>query len=652
MSLIAPNSVINLYENVKITDKQQLAFSSATAQLNYFLGHKKVQVQQATYFRHRRNRLRLQVTMAVAETCNYLSFINPSFESVAFYARIVDVEYVNNNTTEIEYVIDWFQTYMFSMTYLSSVIGREHLSQADFVKAEANPFDPSILEFQTTETALPTREMEKYYDKVNLQLNNTVNGDCINFPNTLYGYSIVLQVSNWDTSEISTSAMNDFEALFTDIITPDGKITKFQNDTNYGSADDKHHRAIPMPYYFYSISMNYLTISSGENRYDKMVENMQSALNFLTIHGAVSNVLGVYYIPTAIYYNFMYPMKHFINPLLIYPREYACVNKKLRTFPYQYIRVVNNEGDVKELRFEDFYTVIGDGTETVETPVAQLEYISTLDGTPSVSVVPVLYKVNFGWNINERIDNHNIPQLAYSTDAYLSFLSNQYQKTVGNLTMRKQVTDAMNWVKAGTSTAKAGLQLGFENADGIGTASKAYNEGMNAFLTQVEKNEARAALDITNPNAANSIASGDFTNSFFANTKPAYISDEYHAGCTNGTLLFHLRDTSEDPKAIGGAGVFTVYRVCMRDEYIKLYDDYFTMYGYTSNRLGVPRICNFIKGSTDPTQIPHFVVNADGDNSTYVKTDNMKVYSPSKEASDFVEQMFNNGMTFLKGDDL
>lgn len=65
-------------------------------------------------------------------TANYLSFVNSGVGSVGservFYAFITAVDYINNNTIQITYSIDWIQTYLFEFDLGECYVEREHVN--------------------------------------------------------------------------------------------------------------------------------------------------------------------------------------------------------------------------------------------------------------------------------------------------------------------------------------------------------------------------------------------------------------------------------------------------------------------------------------------------------------------------------------------
>ena len=140
MSYIAPNSDIVLCTNVPLDNSYDhtLTFASLAAQFTYFASKAYKTVTANSYQRAMKNTLRIACTMDEAVRCNYLFFTNKSFENKTFYAFITGWEYVNNNTTEITYEIDVFQTFFFNIDIKPSFVEREH-SNSDVIGANLVP---------------------------------------------------------------------------------------------------------------------------------------------------------------------------------------------------------------------------------------------------------------------------------------------------------------------------------------------------------------------------------------------------------------------------------------------------------------------------------------------------------------------------------
>lgn len=166
--VIQPDSTITLYSGVDIGTDMQLAFSRDDKQSAYFTSKVKKAYVRCTTVKDKIGVVRVaikpmgqagsdEITGHDLAECNYMSFINQSFDNKVIYCYIVDYKYLNNETAEIYYMIDYWQTWMFDVDFQDMYIDREHLSASDWSKIEANPYDKTVPQM-ITEEPLPTPE--------------------------------------------------------------------------------------------------------------------------------------------------------------------------------------------------------------------------------------------------------------------------------------------------------------------------------------------------------------------------------------------------------------------------------------------------------------------------------------------------------------
>lgn len=170
--VIQPNTDITLYTGVDIGTCQQLAFSSLNKQRAYFQSKILKQYVNCTVVKEKIGVIKVavkpvgqagtgEITGAELASANYMSFINPSFDNKTIYCYIVDYAYLNNETAEIRYMVDYWQTWLFDVTFDPMYIDREHLSQADWNTVEDNPYDPSVPQMLTGEPLPVAKGYEK-----------------------------------------------------------------------------------------------------------------------------------------------------------------------------------------------------------------------------------------------------------------------------------------------------------------------------------------------------------------------------------------------------------------------------------------------------------------------------------------------------------
>lgn len=623
MGLIVPSSTITLYSNIRIGAGEEIAFPSVASQKAYFAKHKVTEVTNCTYVR-RTGTIKLELLTSVVAQCNFISFTNPAFENKTFYAKIVDYSYINNVTTEIAYEIDYFQTFMFDVTYETSNILRQHISEAGWNKANANPWvrDAQTVELFTSENLSIGKDLEKM----------AVEGENCYVKRGESPFWIVLSISDFDTSEIESY--------------PDW-LTKFDcyllsNGENYCSSkyksilewDARQMLYVPKCTGVYGIARDGL--ESGR---------LKDVLDWLTVNNFTHNILGIFFVGSSDLRSFFKggttelagEVINITPPAVGYGED-----PKLYTFPFCYLRIITSEGETKEYRFEYFKQ------ENGQTKV-DFRYVFALDGNAFASVVPENYRIFYNdenvANVGERIDIRAIPQLGYTTDAFLAFIGSQYQATFSNMTtMEKGVQSVKNSVPGlAVQGAIAGIGEVANFASGMG-AKGALVQSVNS-ISNIFQQGMEIGQQADKFNELKKVRKGneDFSD-VFGPASEVYANDQYHP-ISNGGYLSHYATRN-------GATSFIIQTVTLDPMIFNLYNTYFQFYGYASNKIGIPRICNFIKGQTEDWAVPHWVTFAEGEKRTYCKTQQMRVIAPMDVVSDYIENLFDMGVSFLKGDEM
>ena len=521
---IQPDSTVTLYGGVDIdmTSGVQIAFSSIANQRAYFAS-KLVQSTVNCTTVKKTGALRLEVAGSVVKNCNYLSFVNPSFDNKVWYARITDYNYVNNECTEISYLIDFWQTFMFDVDYEPCGVARQYLNETDYAKAVANPYDPSIYAFQTDEGLPYGKSLEPRTYNYRMYKDNS--------DQTFYDGEYVLHcqeytteagvlddMSDADTYAIISLAPVDFEELpdgaesnWEDIlyqIEARGGFTILPDAFSYFTTHSvnplvrvEHHlwQAFPHPYYIIAIPI------AAKDTYneDYLINKL---LNLLTTWNAVSQIISIYgakkYIidsfgvsnrtgdfdwnsPRANYRSSYYRRNISGNP------NYVPHCQKLYLAPYSYIRVETPSGDTKEYQYENFSRVIANP----DSPI-RFTYMSNLNNSLSTILAPNNYKAILGlsdnititgiimtpsetcnMNLLERIEITDHPQIPFNTDGYLTFLSSQCMNLIGSHTIDMEVQLAQKqYSGVASAVSEIGQVFNPSNAAYVGEREK---EGVN-----------------------------------------------------------------------------------------------------------------------------------------------------------------------------
>lgn len=133
---VEPNSTVYLMKNVPLdpTYQHTVLFASRENQAAVMLTYTEAGLifENQSYQRHGRGYLRVAKNVGELLNCNYMMFRNYNSETLAydrwFYAFVTDVEYVNEATTLVRYEIDIMQTWLFDYQLDPVFVEREHSS--------------------------------------------------------------------------------------------------------------------------------------------------------------------------------------------------------------------------------------------------------------------------------------------------------------------------------------------------------------------------------------------------------------------------------------------------------------------------------------------------------------------------------------------
>lgn len=694
---IVPDSTITLYAGVEISEGEQLAFSSRANQALYF-NTKQVLVVNNCTMNKKNGRLRVPGSFALISTCNYMSFINPSMDNKVVFGRIVDYFYINNECCEIVYVIDYFQTWCFDVTFKESYIEREHLSEEDYQKSITNPYDPTIYEFKTLESLPVGKDIEKPYYNFNggdgiycastieneLGLDSSVGTLLIfsgvslkNADNSVVSSTAPSAVLlekllkcvygsvTWNGLTVTASTKQDtmsffritealstyFNAAYTINVGQYGLALTEMGD-KWGNLSLSGAALMPLSNNRINTPVSYVYIDGSDSRHDKLISEL---LNWFIDNSCEEAILGLYPISNgmiAFSSTIVDPdtdERGAIAVSLNTAASQQVENTKLDLYPFAYYRILNPAGDTCEVRIENFKSAQdGDASCTFGLCLDITE-------TPNLLVAPKDYEIqnaspyNSSSNLNLRAGMvfSQFPTLPYATDSFRSQIASVANNIIGNNTIdynyelqQKQLDVKRQDVNTLFNAIDAIKSVG--NSEYVGAAKGFMNTAFDVQQTEISAN--RYANELNMRNEAERVLSGNNDNAIYNNfkyTKPAYACNEYHQINGDGVINFN-NFSFED---------IIIMRVAMNPVILQQYDKYFSRFGYTSGRCGIVRVVNFMNGSTSDDELPHWSI-VDGKEATYVKTHNLRVDNAMLPVSQAIEQLFNQGCLFYKGDDI
>lgn len=547
MAYIAPNSTIKLLRNVPLEKDyiNTLYFASASAQATYFNSTAKYTLTAQSYQRANKGVCRVNYKVEDLYDCNYMMFQNTSFGTKWFYAFITSVDYVNNVTSDVHYEIDVMQTWAFEMSLTQCFVEREHSATdniGDNLVAEPVDIGEVVFNYYTKISA----ELDKYAILMVVAKDTEsapsapISGNVIN--KVFTGCKIfVTAPTSLGVTELNAKLQIDYAQYPDNVLAlymcpvlalPKNPIDQYGQTSPYWLTDDEYQ----------SLVQNCKEYSLGGDG-DYAISGTQMLDGYL-------------------------------------PK-----NKKLYTYPYNFLHVDNANGRELNLRFEYFND--GNGHPNLK-PMFKLT-LNCLQ--PVVTVLrPMNYKgitsLNGGdadhspnqTDCTESIDLVSYPMCNWNVDSYNAWIAqNSIPESVSVLSSVAGLGVTAALVASGVGSVGA-LAAG-AGATVIGSASKILT---NHYRASIEADVCKGSLNNANVNV------GSKKQNFF------------------------------------------VGRMSVNKFNAAIIDDFFNRFGYATNRVKTP----------NTHSRPHW---------NYVKTigSNIGGSIPSDDKKT-IDDIFNNGITFWK----
>lgn len=429
--------------------------------------------------------------------CNYLFYKNTGFTNKYYFCFITNMEYVNENCTRITFETDCYQTWLFQINYKQSFVEREHVND-DTIGLHTVP--------ENLETGEYIVNSSDYY-------------------NGLDNLKYVIQCTEWSTSSDNKPLATNFGGVYMAggayvCSTINEVVNILQAFATRGKSD--------AVYNLYMIPASMITNTSGSLQYSGQNSpntDTKSITKVNTING------------------------------------YTPINKKLLTFPFNYMLISNNNGSSNILHYERF---------SGNTCNFTIKGVPTVGG--SIKIIPTNYDNNLN-SEEEGLIAGKLPTLNWSDDEYTNWLT-------------------QNSVNIGLGIASSGLTI----AGGIGMMAT----GGGAVA------------------GAGSVVSGAMS---IANELGAVYQHSLQPNSAKGNV------NGGDINVCDHKNGFYFYKMSIKEEYAKIIDNYFSMFGYKINRVKVPNIT----GRSNWNYVKTINCNFDGD-------------IPQTDLN-IIRAMFNNGTT-------
>lgn len=380
MSYIQPNSSVIVLKGIPFENNYEhtILFDNEQDQHDYFYSKRHLAAGNSTllsgnysYQRVGSNKIRIGAAIEQLINCNYMMFKNISFENKWFYAFVTDIEYVNNNCTELTYELDVMQSWMFDYTLQECFVEREH-STTD------NPGDNTVPE---------SLEVGDYvYEHL---------GNSFDAPHD--GYSVII------AAPFAIELDRTLDPIKI-VITWDAEIG----------------------YY------NGLFTALHFNTYNIMDANERADLNYIFEHMLESDkeqIVAIFMVPTALTSFKRYqPIFGVTGITKTFPKAYSwnygspVRNNKLYTYPFNMLYVANSDGNEGEYKYELFNT-------------SQCEFVvdGVMGLPPEALCTPQSYAMgNAGDNYVHSMPLKNFPLSSWYTDGFKAWLAQTSSALIGS----------------------------------------------------------------------------------------------------------------------------------------------------------------------------------------------------------------------------
>lgn len=529
--MIAPNTDLILLQcPIEIDEVNQLTFSNATAQYNYFNGLNKLDVSGFTYQR-KDGKIRYPACVDDLINYNYCMYRNSSYSNKWFYAFITNIEYLNDNTSLISIKTDVWQTWQFDLTFKPSYVSREHTNNDAF---GANVLDEGINVGEYICNASSDlsylANTQDYW--IAVQISDFV--ESFQLPATRVYGGIPQGAWTFIMDPADTANFNRFVAAYDDQGKADAIVAMYVLPKSFAPADTLNGLTTnnPDPQYPYNFDYWVMPTSITATNLGSWEWDRQTTLN-----------------------------------------GYVPKNNKMLCYPYNYLMVSNNAGDDNVYHWEDF----GSSSAWFD-----------LKGVPSqgcqIRAIPRAYK---GTNSTSGYEYScvapELPTISWNSDYYL------------------------NW-RAQNGVTAAGR-----------AADRYYSDWWQSRGENVSDEEVEALGGASGALSATLGYAGKFLGAIFDEMKGGYsasITPDQVKGKQSGDLTFSI-----------GRNCFTGYKMSIKAEVARAIDDYFSMFGYRTDKMKLPNITG-------------------RSNWNYVKTLGCNVIAdiPQKDLQE-IKGMFNSGVT-------
>ena len=561
MSYVEPNSVIQLMHIDGLDNRYMhtLYFASVAAQTTFMNNKVGVSLENNSYQRLGRGYIKIKKRYDEVYTYNYMRFQNTrNGDSKWYYAFITAVEYVNENTTYITYQIDVMQTWFIGASCNACLVEREHSSTDVWGEnLESEPVGSDIYDYD-----------EVYSD-----------------PHLTTDYSLVITMTGMNRQYITAPdqvvAPADF-AGYTDGLFNGAWTTAMHIDG--ATLADKVNACIAI------CNTLWRDIKGDWNTSETPIEvlNMKMFPTDYTSGATQAFDVPVQAQPRHYVHTFARPTSY---------DNFTPQNKKMLTYPFSFLVGTTGDGDTQQLKWEYFDGGYGADVE--------IESYACSIGAGEIIYAPKDYNGEL-LNLDNKMVINNFPYCPFSYDAYQAWLA-----AGGDIKAKTQ----RNFKIAGSVINAMGNAVGIASA--FDTESTPQEPDLSGYTRDIHdtskimlSSSSMADMIKGAANNAPAAASG-ITGVEVARTGIAAAGSALNIAEAVTKCKYAFKDAKYQPRVVVGDSTSSVmvgngllatkfYHSHIRDDEAKRVDEFFTMYGYATNRVKVPNFTgrqywNFVK---------------------------------------------------------
>lgn len=663
MAYVTPQTYIYLYNNIDLPSNYEhtFYFNNLAAQTAYFTTTKSPVKTYAptTYQNITAGVLRVGEKIKDIYDINYMKFTNgaTNYENKTYYCFVTNVVYINENTTEIHYTVDVMQTYLFQYSRNGNLKKKMFVDRTHIPK-EADKINGQYTRINETNFDLGQDMVTDVY-RTNLP-DATIQGDTIQA--MIISVGAIEKTETVDTSTIKNN-LTPYERTIiahdpSDPTNPD-KDYKFQdivvkNSDNYlfryqdGASTSRsiygkdQFLLFPFETLFFNLYNDNGELIVG----DVASNNLTGVLGYIrTLQifnalGKTDSIVFTKLIPSWITSKLNqsadadnpYTSNLIVDsqgaalkssvPIGTSVDGYTPKNKKVLTYPYNYIVIDNNDNEYKEYKPQFILDKVVDN-EVVEPTHLDFNYQSIVLNTTAI-----IYPINY-MSENNKVNNYNFG-LSKNVGADIPFVTSQFMNAYANSLISRNLAIVNHANATGRGLFTGILSGKLPQSGDVQSLGNGYYATQQGDMTNITRGYTGTlntkivkGTGVGFAQRAAGVTLGAMNNS--ANFVDSLVQQTREQGRLSSTVVGNFDSYMNFGLNRNG---FTAYKVHVNYSVARRIDNYFSVYGYKVSEWRTPQL-------------------KVRKNWTFIKTAGCAVTGDiPKDFESAIDQIFDNGITF------